>query len=842
MTMWKPQMSSVSGSLTQSGDNGPSSSWMIAGCLAAVTIWHLPLARGSDQASIRLFEQEIRPMLLSECIRCHGPRKAEGDLRLDSRDAMLRGGDSGPAIDIERPAESLILQALRYEGPEMPPDGPLPQRQVDVFARWIAAGAVWPDPGDIVAAGPSSASQWWAVQPLADVAPPTLPHDTWSTGPIDRFIFARLDAAGLTPAPPADRYTLVRRAYLDVLGIPPSPTEVQAFVNDPAPDAWERLVERLLDDPRYGEHWARYWLDLVRYAESDGWNADAYRPHIWRYRDYVIRSFNQDKPYPQFVLEQLAGDELAADDPEALTATGFLRLGIYEYNQRDARNHWNDIMNETTDVVADVFLGLSMACARCHDHKFDPILQEDYYSLRAFFEPLIWRDDQVAATAAERAAYAEQLARWEAATVEIRTQIDELLQPYYDKKWKTTVEKFPLDIQACFHMPRADRTSWQQQMAYLVERQFEEEGGGPLKNISKDDKARHEALLRELATMDHLKPAPLPPIMTVADFEGILAPTRIPDVSDGPPIPPRFPSAFQQAGAAAAALQRDAEEIRHELRPRTTGRRTRLAQWIGSPHNPLTPRVIVNRIWQHHFGRGIVDTPNDFGAQGAAPSHPELLDWLTRDFIDHGWKFKRLHKQILMSSTWRQSSVHPQASQYARIDPGEVLLWRWRVRRLRAEQIRDAMLVVSGMLETQVGGPSVASEVPRRSIYLKQFRNQNDTFLHGFDMANGLHSVAVRDATTTPLQALLMINGSFALDQARHLAERLISEVGEEPAALAERAFFVAWGRLPSAAEALEVRDYIAGPGGAGRPEDWRDRLVDVCHVLLNANQFLYVE
>ncbi|GIW99585.1 MAG: cytochrome c [Pirellulaceae bacterium] len=801
--------------------------------------------RADNAAMERLFELAVRPTLVNKCVRCHGERKQEGNLRVDSLEFLLRGGDSGPAIDLEHPEQSLLLQALRYEGPEMPPDRPLDTRTVEQIGRWLKGGAVWPKASAVLHGDgkTKSASDWWAMQPLSTAPPPDVAGDSWSRTPIDRFVYAKMQEHGITPAPPADRWTLVRRAYFDLLGVPPTPAEIAAVVHDPAEDAWEHLIDKLLDDPRYGEHWGRYWLDLVRYAESDGWKADAYRPHIWRYRDYVITSFNEDKPFARFVLEQLAGDELAAQDPAALTATGFLRLGIYEYNQRDARNHWNDIMNETTDVVGDVFFGLSMACARCHDHKFDPILQEDYYRLRAFFEPMLWRDDQVAATHDQMEEYERRLQPWLEATREIRQQIDDLVQPYHDRKWRDTVDKFPVDIQACFHMPRADRTSWQQQMAYLVERQFEEEGGGPLKSMSKEDKAKYEQLQQELAKFNHLKPSPLPPLMTVSDFEGILTPTTIPDDPARRPIAPGFLSVLEGT-AIGETLLAEATAPAGQLREGTTGRRTMLARWITSPHNPLTGRVIVNRLWQHHFGRGLVDSPNDFGAQGSPPTHPELLDWLVRDFVKHGGRFKRLHKMLLMSATWQQSAVHPQADQMARIDPQEQWLWRWRVRRLRAEQIRDAMLVASGRLQPQLGGPSVDHSAARRSIYVKQFRNRNDTFLHGFDMANGLHSVAVRDATTTPLQALLLFNGDFPLEQAHAMAERILQEVGPDDWERAvEQAFLLTWGRLPPVEELMAAQHFVHDGLRAPADEDKiRQRLADFCHVLLNTNQFLYVD
>ena len=463
-------------------------------------IFGIPDLRGQDAERLEHFEQHIRPVLVDRCIRCHGEKKQEGDLRLDSRASILRGGESGPAILAGNSSESLLVAAIKHESLEMPPDEMLGQKQIRHFEAWVEQGAVWPVDQDTIRPSDLGITEtdrnWWAFRPLSQPAVPSElgAPEAWSNHPIDAFVFQKLKQNNVQPAPRAEPEALIRRLYFDLLGVPPTRAEINAFVNDDSPDAWEQQIDRLLADQRYGERWARFWLDLVRYAESDGWNQDQYRNNIWKYRDYVVRSFNQDKPYPMFVREQLAGDEIPGDDPEHLIAAGFLRLGIYEYNQRDARGQWDDILNEMTDVAGDVFLGMSMACARCHDHKFDPIPQDDYFKLRAFFEPVIWRDDLPEATAAARRVYLDQLSIWEQKTADIRAEIDELIQPYHDRKWKSTVDKFPLEIQACFHKPESERSSWDHQMAYLVSRQFLEEGGGPLKSMNKADKAKHEAL------------------------------------------------------------------------------------------------------------------------------------------------------------------------------------------------------------------------------------------------------------------------------------------------------------------------------------------------------------
>lgn len=822
----------------------------IALAVAHLGTWNCPVVHSSEldspkesASAIEHFETEIRPVLVQHCLQCHGATKQEGGLRLDSRNAILEGGDSGPAANVGRAELSLLIEAMRYESFEMPPAHPLPEKVVLEFERWLDNGMAWPNNAEPIRRTMQITEEdrrWWAFQPLAQVEPPENRNE-WTHNPIDQFVLGRLHSQGMQPAPEASAETLIRRLYFDLIGMPPSLEEIDAFLEDEDPRAWERLVDRLLDDSRFGEHWGRHWLDLVRYSESDGWNQDAYRPHIWRYRDYVVQALNSDKPYPRFVLEQLAGDEIDEDNPNHFAAVGFLRLGIYEYNQRDARGLWNDIVNEMTDVAGDAFLGMSMACARCHDHKFDPVLQTDYFQLRAFFEPVIWRDDLVAATQEEKLEYAEKLATWEAATTDLRSEIERLLEPYNSRKWESTVDKFPLDIQACFHMPVEERTSWQHQMAYLVSRQFLEEGGGPLKNMSKEDKARHEELKKSLAAFDRLKPEALPPLMTATDFGGIRSPTRIPDRRDTV-IAPGFLTVMQEHDYATQLTKTMLPLSDSAHRAKTSGRRTALARWIGDPNNPLTHRVMVNRIWQFHFGRGLVATPNDFGRQGQRPTHPELLDWLTAKFIADGWSMKKLHKSIVMSSTWKQSCEHPLAREYQSKDPHENLLWRANVRRLSAEQIRDSMLAISGELDSRIGGPSVETDVPRRSIYLKSFRNKNDTFLHGFDVANGLKSVAVRDTTTTPIQSLLLINGTYALARADALADRLTSIPFVDAADQLDTAIRMVWGRSPDSQEFERAMHFldptINEDGHTIAPET----LIDFCHVLFNSNQFMYVE
>ena len=394
---------------------------------------------------LQFFETKVRPILAQNCHKCHGADKQKGDLRLDVHDMALAGGESGPAVVPGKPEESLLVEAINYGSFEMPPDGKLNAEQIETLTHWVKIGAPWPDEhsgtGPALRQGRDKITdadrQYWAFQPVRHFEPPMIQGDAWSHSPIDRFLLATMKAEGVRPAPPADRQTLIRRASFDLLGLPPTPDQVEAFLADERPDAYERLIDRLLASPQYGERWARHWLDLVRYADSDGYKQDDFRPNAWRYRDYVIRTLNADKSYARFVQEQIAGDEIAPHDPEALIATGYQRLGIYEYNQRDVETQWRVLLNDVTDVTADVFLGMGLSCARCHDHKFDPILQKDYFRLQAFFTPVRLLDETPVATAEQMADYQAKLAEWEAKTADIRRELAEIEQPSYDIRTKS---------------------------------------------------------------------------------------------------------------------------------------------------------------------------------------------------------------------------------------------------------------------------------------------------------------------------------------------------------------------------------------------------------------------
>ncbi len=811
----------------------------------------------ADTAPMEFFEEQVRPVLADNCIDCHGPDKQKGGLRLDSLSAMLQGGDSGPAVVPGKAEESLLVEVIHPGGFfEMPPRGKLEVTQVEALTRWVEAGAHWPGSEDTGTAPKSAAEAskltdedraFWSFQPLRPVEPPEHPSDDWSRNPIDHFIFERLLSENLTPSPEADRATLIRRVTFDLTGLPPTPDEVRSFLEDPSPNAYESMVDRLLASPHYGERWGRHWLDLVRYAESDGHRADAYRPNAWTYRDYVIQSFNDDKPYDQFVREQLAGDELHPGDPEMRVATMYYRHGPYEYNQRDVPRQRADILDDITDVTGEVFLGLSIGCARCHDHKFDPILQSDYYRLQAFFTPLSWRDDLPLATDQKVADYHIQKAAWELLTAEVRDQLAEIEHPYREAAALDAITKFPEEMQDLLARPRQELSISERQLYDLAFRQVQYEWDNIEKRIKGDDKTQYEELKSQLARFDPYKPKPLPPSYTATDIGPIAPPTTIPGKRDAEPLDPGFLTVL---GGEPLVIETPAEC------PNSTGRRSALAEWLTRPENPLATRVITNRIWQYHFGRGLVGTSSDFGRLGEVPSHPELLDWLSARFLADGWSFKALHRLILNSATYRQASLVAASEAVNQIDPENRLLWRFNPRRLDAEEIRDAILAVSGEIDLgSGGGPSVDHENPRRTIYCKVVRNSRDELLDAFDAPDNFLSTAARNLTVTPSQALLLINGEWSLERARAFADRLVQAEPENAAARITLAYRLAFARDPGTRELADAATFLEHqrelvrrqgrqgnekPSGSDRSED--QALVDFCHALLNANEFLHID
>lgn len=792
------------------------------------------------------FENEVRPVLAQSCIKCHGSEKQEGGLRLDSLEHMLTGGDSGPAIAPGAVADSLIVSAIRYQDLEMPPSGQLSPEVQAVLETWVEQGAVWPKHTEAGlelrarSAITEEDKQYWAFRPLARPPIPDLsrsPQAAQARTPIDAFIIEQLDATELQLAPAADARSLLRRVYFDLIGVPPTIAETEAFLGCDDPQAYEILVDRLLADSRYGEKWARHWLDLVRYAESDGFNQDAYRTNAYLYRDWLIESLNHDKPYDQMVLEQIAGDELDPNNSSYLAATGYLRHWIYEYNQRDVRTQWSNILNDLTDVTGEVFFGLGVGCARCHDHKFDPILQRDYYRLQASFASFRPRDDRLFADAEVSTNYEQRLARWGSETAEIRKQIAAIEDPIKKSIEDKAIEKFPIDVRPLLRKPRSQRNGLEEQIAHLAHLQTLEEWNKLdfSKSLKGAEKEKWDALQAELKGFESLKPNKPLTVMAAGNIENPPPATLISSKSlDAEAI---APASFEVFGARSLASWQGDDQ--------PSGRRTALAHWINSPDNPLPHRVAVNRIWQSHFGTGLVQNASDFGRLGVPPTHPDLLDWMATWFIDNGRSYKQLHRMIVTSSTYRQAAQNAtQAQRGNETDLANHLLWHYPSRRLEAEQIRDAMLVCSGKMDSTAGGPAAEHESFRRSVYTKIKRNKPNAMLVTFDAPDGNASVAKRNVTTTPIQSLLLANFDWPLTLANHLSQ-VVRQESNAPAQQIRLMYWRCLQRAPTQIEldrALAFVQQVAAEEIVEEGMKTGDGLSDLCHVLFNSSEFLYVD
>ncbi|MGH9340833.1 MAG: DUF1549 and DUF1553 domain-containing protein [Acidobacteriota bacterium] len=720
--------------------------------------------------------------------------------------------------------------------------------------------------------------QHWAFQEIKRSEIPAVGDSQWARNPIDAFVLARLEAEGIEPSPRADKITLIRRAYLDVIGLPPTLEEVEAFVNDESPDAFEEVIDRLLDSPHYGERWARHWLDLARYAESEGFNRDQTRPNAWRYREYVIDSFNQDKPYDRFVREQIAGDELWPDDPDARVATAFNRNYRDEYNAADLRQRRQEILHDITSTVGAVFMGLTYQCATCHDHKFDPILQADYYRLQAFFSNVIPNDDIIALSAPDvLQRHRQQMAEWEEKTAHIREPMAALEKAGRAERQLYWIGRYSPEVQKVLFTSPAKRTPYERTLYeqakiymnpehYLYQVSMQE----VVSRMEEEDEKRWEQLNAELEEYAHLHPGELPLGMGIKDAGREAPPTYI--LSGGSY---QAPLEEVQPGFLTL-LDPDPAQVIPPPGLESSGRRSALVNWLVDPKNPLTSRVMVNRLWHYHFGRGIVDTPSNFGLAGGQPSHPELLDWLATEFLRAGWSMKSIHRLILTSNVYQQSSLHREEP--AKIDPENRLLWRFSRQRLQGEILRDAALAVSGLLNPQMGGPSVFPPLPagltvrewetsedprernRRSIYTFIRRNVRYPFYATFDMPDTNDTCARRETTTTPLQALMMMNSEVVLEWAEAFAGRILLTAGSNPEKLVDTAYRLAYYRPPAPEELTTALNFLerqrelivpraaAGEDLAQPPQrpynvDSVDvaALVDLCHMILNSNEFVYL-
>ncbi len=719
----------------------------------------------------------------------------------------------------------------------------------------------------------------WAYSTFKRPAVPALPDPkSRATNEIDRFLLTALAEHKLAFAPEADRRTLIRRVYFDLIGLPPTPEQVEAFVADKSPDAYEKLVDKLLAAPQYGERQAIFWLDLVRFAETDGFKADDPRPLAWRYRDYVIKSFNADKPFDRFVKEQLAGDELYPDDSDATVATGFLRHYPDEYNAVNLEQRRYEIITDITDTTSAAFLALTSGCARCHDHKYDPITQKDYFRLQAFFAGY-WPTESPLISSKDRAEYEKKLAAWETKTADVRAAIAAIEDPYRKKESNRQRGRFPDEYVSLVDIPFESRTPLQRQLAAMVEKQVYVRGDVS-KSLKPAEKEQLEVLKARLAELSKEKPPEPVRAMAMTDLAT-------------PPTTKLFkrgnwqkPSDELVPGFLSAIDDRDAD-----TKPlgASSGRRSALANWIASKDNPLTARVIVNRIWQQRFGAGLVRTSSDFGVTGDRPTHPELLNWLASELVNPSptpplngeglntasgsappsflgkgaggvgtapWSLKHIHRLIVLSSAYRQGTHGAPAGE--KIDPENKLLWQFPRRRLDGETLRDAMLAVSGQLNPKAGGPSVFPELPpelqksagaqwkvsadvaernRRSVYVFVKRNLRYPLFALFDAPDRNETCARRFVTTTAPQALTMLNDSIVIGFGKALADRVTKEVGADREKFIDRAFYLTTGRPATSEENAAMLGFLTRHRGTAS-----EAATDLCHALLNLSEFLYID
>jgi hypothetical protein len=713
--------------------------------------------------------------------------------------------------------------------------------------------------------------RWWAFQKVVKPAVPTPTGRDWVKNDVDAFVLAKLEEKKLTPAPPADKVTLIRRATLDLIGLLPTPEEVQSFVSDNSPGAFAKVVDRLLASPRYGERWARHWLDLARYADSEGFKSDETRPNIWRYRDYVIDSFNQDKPYDRFVKEQIAGDELYPNDPAALIATGFNRHFPDESNARNLMQRRQELLNDITDTVSATFLGMTYGCARCHDHKFDPILHKDYYRLQAFFANTRIEDNASLESPERRRELAEKRAVWEEKTKDIRAEMDKVVEPQIASLYKEIFDKFPPEIQECITTAAGERTPIQWQMYYKARTQLEHTPEEAAKKLRGPAAKRWAELKTELAKFNDIKPPDAPVAQAMIDNGKDAPVTHVLAVGVYDAYKEEVQPGFLSIIDPSDAKITPPEGIN------SSGRRSALANWLADPQNPLSTRVMANRIWHYHFGRGIVGSPSDFGVMGERPANKELLDYLTATFVENGWSIKKMHRLIMLSNTYQQSTkFNPEA---AKIDPEDKLTWRYNRHRLEGEAIRDAMLEVSGRLKLKMGGRGVFPPLPegvdprggwkrnedpaetqRRSVYTFVRRNTRYPMFEVFDMPDTHESCPRRNTTVTAPQALELLNNELVLDWSKSLAGKVLNDGGLTPEAQVDRAYRLTFSRMPTEAERKTALEFLTRqsailaermttdektPLPDNLPQGFEKvraaALVDLCHALLNSNEFVYL-
>jgi hypothetical protein len=805
-----------------------------------------------SEDAIEFYRSRIKPILEDNCAGCHidDPGYFEGGLGITGRASLLRGGHSGPAIDLNSPDKSLLLLAVQHEVLKMPPDEQLPKEQIEDIKRWIEMGIPW-DPADDVDHGPAEkhsmvdekAKSWWSFQPVARPGIPTVIQVAWCQNEVDRFVLSKLEEAELTPAKPADRRTLIRRATYDLLGLPPTPQEIADFENDPSPDAYPKLIDRLLASPHYGEKWGRHWLDLVRYAESNSFERDGTKPFVWRYRDYVLRAFNDDKPYDQFLREQLAGDELDEVTIDSMIATGYYRLGQWDDEPADPLQAQFDELDDIVSTTSQSMLGLTINCARCHDHKIDPISQHDYYSMLAFFGNV------------RRYGVRSPESVTEASVTEMRAPMDRQLPAAELEQLNekiTNVQSQILEIEELakqgFEPVEHEEFQYVMHKMRLVQKQIG-------KTIKEEDFARYRRLNRQLERLQSERDGGSVQILSVKEH-GAEPPTIKIKVRgnphiDGVEVEPDIPEVFGLG------------QISFQAKTNSSGARRALADWVGSPSNPLTSRVMVNRIWQYHFGEGIVGSSSDFGYQGTPPTHPELLDWLASEFVASNWSIKAMHRKLMLSAAYQMSGDY-NADAY-QTDPTNQLLWRFKLRRLTAEELRDSILLAANQLNHgQMYGPSVFPKMPkevlqgqsmpgdnwqdsppeqanRRSVYVHVKRSMQLPILATHDTADTDTACPVRFVTTQPTQSLTMLNSEFTSQAANDMAESISQQAPNQRKQQIELAFERVTQRRPTELETQHLSALV---------NDWmtQDRLTEnqamqqLCLLLLNLNEFVYVD
>jgi len=843
---------------------------LLTAAILASALFLVPLYAAPD------FAKEVRPILAKRCFACHAGEIQMGKLDLRTPESIAKGGAQGPAITPGLPKASLLFQRIVDQSMPLSDEKVTPEEEA-VIKQWIANGPTSVQATEAQPAEPKQAQSsvsHWAFAPPKRPSVPEVVGSEWVRTPVDAFIKSTLEKKGISPVAPADRRTLLRRASLVLTGLPPTPAETEAFLADESSDAYERLIDDLLDRPAYGERWARHWLDVVRYAESNGYERDGAKPHAWRYRDYVIEAFQKDKPFDRFMTEQLAGDELKDTDAESQIATTFLRLGTWDDEPADPRVDRYDQLDDVLGVASTTFLGLTIRCARCHDHKFEPFSQKDYYRLLAVFEPLKRPQedrkefDRLVGTEAELAAYRTAMEKADQAVNRLKRDIGKTRQALLDRLFEKAADG-PEDLNFLNHAEtvlavQKDKKRRSDRQKKLVEKFEQLLEAAILREASEEEAGQLDEWNQQVEAIEAQRPEEPPRAYIWYEDTSIPPVTQLFARGDTTqPADVVYPSTPTVLGRAS--LDPDDRPLY------STGRRRALARWMTSPENPLVARVIVNRVWQWYFGEGLVASENDFGVAGERPSHPELLDYLATELVQSGWSLKHLHRLIAKSATFRLSADWNESA--AAKDPDNRLLWRWKPRRLEAEAVRDSMLAVSGGLNRKQGGPSIFPELPqavldgqsrpglgwdtsdaeesaRRSVYIFIKRSVAVPELEMLDVPDNTSSCESRRVSITGPQALTFLNGDFTHAQAKRLAERLRREAGKDRRAQIRLVFQLALNRQPTDDQLSEALRFIERQAAQVMTETADSNVyVDTnlhalqafCLVLLNMNEFFYL-